>query len=92
MSEPRSAGRLGALLRELHEVLDSAHDLDEPSRDALRAAASQIQSTLDETSDEGPASEALDALRERLERFEGSHPALTEAVRRLVDQLSEMGI
>ena len=31
-------------------------------------------------------------VRERIERFEGAHPRLTDVVRRLVDQLSEMGI
>ena len=90
MSDPDSARRLRTLLGELHEVLESTRDLDASSRDALRDAASQIQSTLDA---EGPdASDQLDALRERIERFGGSHPALTEAVRRLVDQLAEMGI
>ena len=81
-----STRKVTALLDELHQVLESAEDLDDASRDALRAAAGEIQATLD---DEGSS---LDLLRERLERFEESHPTLTEAVRRVVDQLAEMGI
>ena len=81
-----STRKVTALLDELHQVLESAEDLDDASRDALRTAAGEIQATLD---DEGSS---LDLLRERLERFEESHPTLTEAVRRVVDQLAEMGI
>ena len=82
-------GKLATVLDELHELLESAEDLDAPARDALRGAASEIQAALE--SDAGARSQ-LDALRARIERFEGDHPRLTEAVRRLVDQLSEMGI
>ncbi len=77
--------RVTALLKELRQVLESADDLDETSKEALRDAAEQIEETL-----EGETT--LDALRERIARFEGSHPTLTEAVRRVVDQLADMGI
>jgi hypothetical protein len=79
--------RLATILDELHAELESAQDLDDASRDALRAAAAEIKESLDV--DRGSQ---LDALRERIERFEGSHPRITEVLRRLVDQLSEMGI
>jgi predicted nuclease with TOPRIM domain len=80
-----TAARVSALVRELHQLLESAEDLDAESQGALRAAAEEIDETLEGNS-------TLDALRNRIERFEGSHPTLTEAVRRLVDQLAEMGI
>jgi predicted nuclease with TOPRIM domain len=80
-----TAARVSELVRELHQLLESAEDLDAESRGALRAAAEEIDETLEGNS-------TLDALRDRIERFEGSHPTLTEAVRRLVDQLAEMGI
>ena len=80
-----TAARVNALVRELHQLLESAEDLDAESQGALRAAAEEIDETLEGNS-------TLDALRNRIERFEGSHPTLTEAVRRLVDQLAEMGI
>ncbi len=77
--------RVATLVAELHQLLASSDELDEASREALRAAADEIDETLEGDS-------TLGALRERIERFEGSHPTLTEAVRRLVDQLAEMGI
>jgi hypothetical protein len=76
--------RLATILDELHAELESAQDLDDASRDALRAAAAEIKESLDV--DRGSQ---LDALRERIE---GSHPRITEVLRRLVDQLAEMGI
>lgn len=80
--------RVTTLIDELHRVLETADDLDAETKDALRAAATEIRTSLEGGSEDS----ALDGLRERLERFEGSHPTLTEAVRRLVDQLAEMGI
>ena len=81
--------KLAAVLEELRALLESADDLEASSRDALSGAAAEIQSALD--SDEETGSQ-LSALRARIERFEGDHPRITEVVRRLVDQLSEMGI
>lgn len=86
MSDREAAERLRGILGELHQVLESAEDLDDSSRDALRGAVDEIQSALDADASQ------LAGLRERIERFEGSHPRLTEVVRRIVDQLSEMGI
>jgi predicted nuclease with TOPRIM domain len=85
MADPGTAERVTKLVRELQQLLESAEDLDESSRDALRTAADEIDETLEGES-------TLDAIRERIERFEGSHPTLTEAVRRVVDQLADMGI
>ena len=34
----------------------------------------------------------LDAMQDRIARFKGDHPTLTEAVRRVINQLSDMGI
>jgi len=81
---------LRRILEELREQLDGAKELDEESRHALRETASEIESALD-SSDFSLGSQ-LEALRERIERFGSSHPRITETVRRLVDQLSEMGI
>ena len=86
---PGSETKLTAVLEELHELLDQVEDLDAAAREALAGAASEIQSALD-TDPEGGSQFSL--LRERIERFEGAHPRLTDVVRRLVDQLSEMGI
>jgi len=80
---------LTEVLQELHELLESAHDLGEPEREALRDAASEIDAALD---DDAGLGAPLEALRTRIERFETEHPRLTEAVRRLIDQLADMGI
>ncbi len=87
MFDREAAERLRGILGELHQVLESAEDLDDSSRDALRGTVDEIQSALDA---EGVLQ--LSGLRARIARFEGSHPRLTEVVRRVVDQLSEMGI
>ncbi len=89
MSDRDAAERLRGILGELHQVLESVEDLDDSSQDALRGAVDEIQSALDLDAD---GASQLAGLRERIERFEGSHPRLTEVVRRIVDQLSEMGI
>jgi hypothetical protein len=83
--------RLRGILGELHEVLESVADLDDSSREALRSAVAEIQGAIDSDSDSDAGSQ-LAGLRERIESFEGSHPRLTDTVRRIVDQLSEMGI
>ncbi len=80
------------ILTELHEQLEQATELDEDTRAALRGTAEEIRSTI-----EGAGAEQIESgLRERLSdalaRFEGSHPRLTESVKRLVDQLAELGI
>jgi hypothetical protein len=85
MADPGAAERVTALVQELHQVLESADDLDDSSKNALRSAAGEIEETLEGDS-------TLGAIRDRIERFEESHPTLTEAVRRVVDQLAEMGI
>jgi len=78
-----------AILDELNELLDSDEDVGLADRDALRDAATSI---LDALGREDSDADELSSLRQRIERFESSHPRLTETVRRLVDQLSEMGI
>ncbi len=81
---------LRKILDELGELLEDPTELDEESRQALRDAAGEIESALEskDFSLEAP----LAALRQRIGRFETSHPRITETIRRLVDQLSEMGI
>ena len=86
---PDTDRRLAAVLGELRELLEVTDDLAPSARDALSDAAAEIQSALDADEESGSQ---LAGIRERIERFEGDHPRITEVVRRLVDQLSEMGI
>ena len=83
---------VSTVLDELHELLERAEDLDAGDRDALRTAATEIRSAVDRGLDGEQDSGQLAGLRSRIERFETSHPTLTETLRRLIDQLSEMGI
>jgi ribosomal protein L16 Arg81 hydroxylase len=82
---------LRKILTELRELLDDPEQLDEESREALRETAGEIEEAL-EAEDYPLGAQLVRALRERIERFETSHPRITEAVRRFVDQLAEMGI
>ena len=81
---------LRKILKELSKLLEGPEELDEESREALRTTANEIESAIE--SRDFSLSAELEVLRERIGRFEGSHPRITETVRRLVDQLSEMGI
>jgi len=81
--------KLKQIVEELTGQLEGSEDLDRESQEALQSAAAAIQDAL--ASEEETGSQ-LSGLRERLERWEGDHPTITEVVRRLVDQLSEMGI
>jgi hypothetical protein len=81
---------LRKILDELAGLLDDPEELDEESRAALRSAASEIESALE--TENFSLAVPLAALREGIGRFETSHPRITESIRRLVDQLSEMGI
>ncbi|MGH0036958.1 MAG: DUF4404 family protein [Myxococcota bacterium] len=83
---------LRKIVAELHERLERSPELDPETQGALRRAADEINETLDEQGANGLAGELRARLSDALTRFEGSHPKLTESVKRLVDQLAEMGI
>ena len=78
-------------LAHLHEQLESAESLDDELRDELRQAMQEIRETLDAGAH--PASEGLiDRIEALTQRFEGSHPQLSEVVGRVVDALARLGI
>jgi len=85
-----SPDQLRTLLEALHAELRRTDAVDDRSRDLLRAVEGDIRQAL-ERSDEQPESLA-ERLRETLERFEGTHPQLSEAVGRVLDALVQMGI
>ena len=87
-----SERKLTKIVEELTGHLDDVDDpaaLDPEARRALLEAVAAIRGALES---EEPSDSLLSGLRERLERFEGDHPTITETVRRLVDQLAEMAI
>jgi uncharacterized protein DUF4404 len=82
---------LRELLEALHEELRRTKAVDDRSRTLLRAVDGDIQDALARTG--GAQSESfIERLRETIDRFEGTHPALTEAVTRVLDSLVSMGI
>ncbi len=82
---------LREILQELHRALEASPEVGQKGRDALRQAAEDIQAALDSPTTER-SSGLSDQLSQALERFEGSHPRLTQLVGRLADALSDLGI
>ena len=82
---------LRPLLEKLHAELQRTGDLDDASRDLLREVEDEIQQALERSGEAHPES-FTDRLRETVDRFERTHPTLTEAVGRVLDQLAKMGI
>ncbi|RIL05613.1 MAG: DUF4404 domain-containing protein [Proteobacteria bacterium] len=82
---------LRQMLENLRAELNRAGDLDDSSRELLRVVENDIQQVLEREDEPHPESFG-DRLRETVDRFESSHPTLTEAVGRVLDQLAKMGI
>jgi hypothetical protein len=81
--------KLQEILDDLRRNLENSPDLDPDERAALAETSDEIRAALGADAWDG----SLGArLSESLSRFEGAHPRLTETLRRLVDQLSDMGI
>jgi hypothetical protein len=89
---PDRSEDLSTTLASLHEALESADSLDASHRDELRKAMEEIQEVLDAE----PGSASHGSLLERLSgltaHFEEEHPALTEAIGRVVHALGQLGI
>lgn len=103
-----SKEKIEELLRQLHDELAEADNVDAELSEKLRGTAAEIQTALqrqpspsatdDEASgndDDASDSESpgvIDQLRDAAERFEDSHPTLTNTVGRIADALSQFGI
>jgi hypothetical protein len=90
MSDPGQP--LNEIINELRELLDDPEDLSEEFRAELRGAAEEILEALDPDHERELSGSLRDRLTNALERFEVSHPKITETVGRLADALSDMGI
>jgi hypothetical protein len=85
--------RLRQMLEELHAELQRAQGLDDRSRELLDSALSDIEDLLQRAEEPGKRPESIvERLREAVGAFEETHPALTEAVGRVVDTLASIGI
>ena len=86
--------RLRTTLEELQRTLEEPDAVDAESRQLLGELVEDIQAVLarapEEREDSDPS--LLDRLAEMARRFEKSHPALTAAVGRVANALSNLGI
>ena len=90
---PERLERLRASLHELEAELESAESLDPDALDILEGAMQEIRAALgkeDATSLE--PNSIIERLNDTSQRFETSHPTLTNLVGRIADALSQLGI
>lgn len=87
------AKRIAELVHELEDELHQVDSLSEESQQALREAIGEIQTALKTQSPEADsAADATKSLGDVIHEFEASHPALANAVSRLINALGQMGI
>lgn len=84
-----SSDHLRTLLAELQAELSRTEAVDDRSRELLRDVDTEIRAALERADGHESLGERL---RETVERFEGTHPQLSEAVGRVLDALVKMGI
>ena len=86
--------RLRESLEALHNELASIESVDEEGRELLRILGDDIQKLLDKT---GPGesrqrTSLVERLTQGIDYFEGSHPTLALAMKKVIETLSNMGI
>lgn len=79
-------------LTALHTALADEDSVGPEARDLLRAVMDDIQRVLEAEERAREPEGLVDRLREAVEDFEESHPALAEAAGRVIDALARMGI
>jgi len=79
-------------LAALHGALREADAVDPEARALLQQVMADIRDALERSEPSGRSESLTDRLRVAVERFEGTHPALTEAAGRVIDTLSNLGI
>jgi hypothetical protein len=83
--------RITELLAELHTELSSAGELDEATAERLRAAADEIEAVIEGSHANG-AQPLVQRLRDAVYDLTDSHPTVKNAVGRVADALSQIGI
>jgi uncharacterized protein YukE len=90
--------QLRATLKELEAELNSVDSLDDETRAMLAEAMREIEAKLQARQEATPADREdsddtlAGGLRDAIERFESTHPTLTQILSRLVDTLGQIGI
>lgn len=89
---PDRSEDLSTTLASLHEALESADSLDPRHREELRKALDEIQELLGAEDGSDSHRSLLERLSKLTAHFEEEHPALTEAIGRVVHALGQLGI
>ncbi len=85
--------KLRATVAELEQELQALPTVDAETRSMLEDTVRQIRVALDDSRrGEGQRPSMIAGLKKSVEKFEGTHPALTGIVSRLIDGLAQMGI
>jgi Domain of unknown function (DUF4404) len=84
--------KLRATVAELEQELRDSANLDDESRQMLRQTVGEIRAALRDEETPLESQSLAQRLSEATGKFEGSHPALTNVVARLIDGLAQMGI
>ncbi|HTY16922.1 MAG TPA: DUF4404 family protein [Myxococcota bacterium] len=79
-------------LAALHAALRDADTADPEAREMLQQVMDDIRGALDRSERSGRHDSLTERMRVAVERFEGKHPALTEAAGRVIDTLASLGI
>ena len=85
--------RLRQMLEQLHAELQRADTIDDRSRELLHGVLGDIEDMLQREQEQSPQPESIiERLREAVRTFEKTHPTLTEAIGKVADALSSIGI
>jgi hypothetical protein len=79
----------------LRAELAQAHELDAPTREALRALADEVETLLDTPVSqvaERPPDTLRERLTDRLRELEATHPRLSSTLGNLIDTLAFYGL
>jgi phytoene/squalene synthetase len=79
-------------LAALHAALRDADAVDPEARAMLQQVMDDIRGALERAERSGKHESLTERLRDAVGRFEGTHPALTEAAGRVIDTLASLGI
>jgi hypothetical protein len=100
---PDDVEKLRRATADLHDALQTAHDLDPETRKLLERTLAEVRAVLegaaapaDAKADAGRAGAEQLPLRRQLAEaaaeFEGSHPTLAGTLRGVIDALAQIGI
>jgi septal ring factor EnvC (AmiA/AmiB activator) len=88
-----SIEKLRATVSELEQELRALPTVDAEARSVLEEVVREIRAALrDSERGESQRRSPIAGLKDSVEKFEGSHPALTGILGRLIDGLAQLGI